>query len=55
VEGKENGHLAAFKITQSYKLFSKWFHDKSLSRKAYLNALAKALDYGSRLVVGLYW
>ena len=31
---------------------SRWLADEGLARKAYLNALASALDYGARLLVG---
>ena len=39
-------------IRLNSKMLSKWFSDEGLTRKAYLNAIASALDYGARLVVG---
>lgn len=37
----------------NFKAVSKWLSDDGLTKKAYLNALSAALDYGARLVVGL--
>ena len=37
---------------QDFRLFSKLFSDRGLTKKASLNALAAALDDGSRLLVG---
>lgn len=34
------------------RIFSRLFSDESLTKKALLNAVASALDYGSRLIVG---
>ena len=39
-------------VTLDLKIFSKLFSDKSLTKKASLNALAAALDSGSHLIVG---
>lgn len=39
-------------VALDLKFFSKLFSDKSLTKKASLNALASALDYGARLLVG---
>lgn len=36
----------------NFKTYSKLFSDKSLTQKAYLNALTSALEAGARLVVG---
>jgi O-antigen/teichoic acid export membrane protein len=40
------------KIAQNLKSFSNLFSDESLAKKAYLNAMTAALDYGARLLVG---
>lgn len=45
-----NGHLLAHQV--SFTFFSNWLADNSLTQKAYLNAIASAIDYGARLVVG---
>lgn len=39
-------------ISRPLKLFSDLFSDKSLTKKAYLNALTVMLDYGASLIVG---
>jgi len=44
--------ISKSKFTQGLKIFSKLFSDKSLTKKASLNALAATLDYGSHLIVG---
>ena len=44
--------MVAHRTSLSSKTLSKWFSDEGLTRKAYLNAIASALDYGARLVVG---
>jgi O-antigen/teichoic acid export membrane protein len=44
--------MALLKITRSFKLVSSLLSDESLTKKAYLNALASALDYAARLLVG---
>jgi hypothetical protein len=43
---------AEARLFSNFKALSKWRHDKSLTKKASLNALAEALDYGARLLVG---
>lgn len=35
-----------------FKALSRWLSDENLTKKASLNALAAALDYGARLVIG---
>jgi len=40
------------KTALNLKSVSKWLSDESLTKKAYLNALAAGFDYGARLVVG---
>lgn len=40
------------RIARSLRSFTQLFSDKSLTRKATLNAFASALDYAARLVVG---
>ncbi len=37
----------------NFKAVSRWLSDEGLTKKAYLNAISAALDYGARLVVGL--
>lgn len=44
--------MFSHRISFNSKTFSKWFSDEGLTKKAYLNALASALDYGTRLIVG---
>ncbi|MFQ5544446.1 MAG: lipopolysaccharide biosynthesis protein, partial [Acidiferrobacterales bacterium] len=44
--------MVANRISLKSRTLSKWFSDESLTRKAYLNAIASALDYGTRLAVG---
>ena len=44
--------MSTSKVTQDLKFFSKLLSDKGLTKKASLNALAAALDVGSRLLVG---
>jgi O-antigen/teichoic acid export membrane protein len=44
--------MAMSKVAQNLKSVSKLLSDESLTKKAYLNALASALDYASRLLVG---
>jgi O-antigen/teichoic acid export membrane protein len=44
--------MSITKITINAKSISKLFADKNLTKKASLNAIASALDYGTRLVVG---
>ena len=44
--------MTTLKITQNIKLLSRFFSDENLTKKAYLNTLAAALDYGARLLVG---
>jgi O-antigen/teichoic acid export membrane protein len=44
--------MSTSKINKNIKAFSRLFSDKSLTKKASLNAIASALDYGSRLIVG---
>jgi O-antigen/teichoic acid export membrane protein len=44
--------MTTVKSKLSFKTLSKRFSDKSLTKKASLNALAAALDYGARLVTG---
>ncbi len=39
-------------VSRSLKIFSGLFSDKSLTKKAYLNALTVLLDYVARLIVG---
>ncbi|HMB24542.1 MAG TPA: hypothetical protein VKP08_16980, partial [Anaerolineales bacterium] len=39
-------------ISRPRKLFSNLFSDKSLTQKAYLNALTVMLDYAASLIVG---
>src|SRR6266498_6084642 len=36
----------------NFKAVSRWLSDEGLTKKAYLNAISAALDYGARLVVG---
>ena len=44
--------MSTLKVAQDFKFFSKLLSDESLTKKASLNALAAALDYGARLLVG---
>jgi len=44
--------MSTSKVALNLKLFSKLLSDESLTKKASLNALAAALDYGARLLVG---
>ncbi len=44
-------HSAPF-LLANFKPLSKWLSDDTLTKKAYLNALAAALDYIARLTVG---
>ncbi len=44
--------MLSHRISLNSKTLSKWFSDEGRTRKAYLNAIASALDYGTRLVVG---
>ena len=44
--------MTVLKITENFKTIPKQFSDKSLTQKAYLNALAKTLDFGARLITG---
>jgi len=44
--------MSSSKTILNFRLFSKLFSDDSLTKKASLNAIASALDYGARLVVG---
>jgi len=44
--------MAISRVARNLKLASKLLSDESLTKKAYLNALAAALDYGARLCVG---
>ena len=44
--------MALLRVARSFRSVPRLFADGSLTRKAYLNALAAALDYGARLVVG---
>ncbi|MCL4825444.1 MAG: hypothetical protein KJZ57_14635, partial [Anaerolineales bacterium] len=39
-------------LTRPLKLLSELLYDGSLTRKAYLNAVAVVLDYGAALIVG---
>src|SRR6266487_3559318 len=43
--------MIRLKAAHTSKILSKWLSDESLTKKAYLNALAAILDYGARLVV----
>lgn len=45
--------MIARRNTLGLGAISKWLSDASLTKKAYLNAIAATLDYGARLVVGL--
>jgi O-antigen/teichoic acid export membrane protein len=44
--------MATAKLSNSLRVFVRSFSGGNLTRKAYLNALAAALDYGARLVTG---
>jgi O-antigen/teichoic acid export membrane protein len=44
--------MAILKLAGNLKYFSKLLSDESLTKRAYLNAVAAALDYGARLLVG---
>jgi O-antigen/teichoic acid export membrane protein len=44
--------MSTSKLMLSSKYIRGLFSDEGLTKKAYLNAIASALDYGSRLVVG---
>lgn len=44
--------MSTSNVARNFKFFSKRISDKSLTKKASLNALASALDYGARLLVG---
>ena len=39
-------------FSQKFPIITKLFSDEGLTRKAYLNALTSALQYGARLLVG---
>ena len=43
--------MTSLKTALNLKTLSKWLSDESLIKKAYLNTLAAALDYGARLGV----
>ena len=43
---------AVLKTARDNNPLSKYFSGKSLTQKAYLNALASVLEYGARLAVG---
>lgn len=44
--------MRTIKLTRNLKTLSRWFSDDSLTKKAYLNAIAAALDYGAGLLIG---
>ena len=44
--------MSTLKTALNPKAFAKWLSAESLTKKASLNALAEAMDYGARLVVG---
>lgn len=44
--------MSTLNVTKNFKAISRLLADDSLTRKAYLNALASALDYAARLLVG---
>lgn len=44
--------MGTLRLGENSKFFSKLFSGESLTKKASLNALASALDYGARLTVG---
>ncbi len=44
--------MSTLNLTKNFKVISRLLSDESLTQKAYLNALAAALDYGARLLVG---
>jgi len=44
--------LATLKLTKNFGIISRFLSPQSLTQKAYLNALAAALDYGARLITG---
>jgi len=44
--------MIRLKTIRNLKFFSRWLSDEGLTRKAYLNALAATVEYGSRLIVG---
>ncbi len=41
-----------FRLVTNSRFFTRFFSDESLTKKAYLNALAAALDYGAGLLTG---
>jgi O-antigen/teichoic acid export membrane protein len=44
--------MSSSKISLNVRLITRLFSDENLTKKAILNAIASALDYGSRLIVG---
>jgi O-antigen/teichoic acid export membrane protein len=44
--------MSSSKISLNVRFITRLFSDENLTKKAYLNAIASALDYGSRLIVG---
>jgi O-antigen/teichoic acid export membrane protein len=46
--------MAILKTVGSLNYASRFFSDENLTKKAYLNALAAALDYAARLLVGFF-
>src|SRR5215217_4799931 len=44
--------MTTLKLTKNFKTLSRLFTAENLTQKAYLNAFAATLDYGSRLVSG---
>lgn len=45
-------HMTSLRRALDSSNLSRWLSDESLTKKAYLNALAEALDYSARLIVG---
>lgn len=52
VHAAERNFLSMSTLSRPLKLFSNRFSDKSLTQKAYLNALTVMLDYAASLIVG---
>ncbi len=48
----ESSSVFSLKAALNLEALSRWLSDESLTKKAYLNAVAAALDYGARLLVG---